>query len=74
MKTTKPLYLTDDYGETRPYTREELIARAEEGRRQIAMGNYTDIDVFMRELYEDFEKDMRKENFASVEELETVNV
>ncbi len=54
MKTTKHLYITDDYGNVKAYTREELIARAEEGRMQIAMGNFTDIDVFMRELSEDF--------------------
>jgi len=57
----EPLYLTDENGNVRPYTREELIARAEEGRRQIAMGNCADIDDLLRELDEDFENDLRKE-------------
>jgi len=33
-----------------PYTVKELLERAEEGRRQIAMGNYTDIEDVLREL------------------------
>ena len=41
------------------YAREDLVARAEEGRRQIAMGNYSDVDVLLRELDEDFEEDNR---------------
>lgn len=37
----------------KPYTREELIARAEEGRRQIAMGNYLTNDEVFREIAEE---------------------
>ena len=37
-----------------PYTTEELLERAEEGRRQIALGNYTDIEDVLRELDEGF--------------------
>lgn len=51
MNTTVPYNL-------KPYTREELIARAEEGRRQIAMGNYCDIEDLLRELEEDFKNDL----------------
>ena len=45
MNTTVPYNL-------KPYTREELIARAEEGRRQIAMGNYLTNDEVFREIAE----------------------
>ena len=36
----------------KPYTMEELLERAEEGRKQIAMGNYSNIDNVLRELDE----------------------
>lgn len=35
------------------YTVEELLERAEDGRKQIAMGNYADIDDMFRELDEE---------------------
>ena len=38
-----------------PYTVEELLERAEEGRRQIALGNYTDIEDLLLELDKEFE-------------------
>ena len=64
MNTTVPYNL-------KPYTREELIARAEEGRRQIAMGNYCDIEDLLRELEEDFKKDLCGHSLSTpVEELE----
>ena len=34
-----------------PYTVEELLERAEEGRRQIALGNYTEVEDFLCELF-----------------------
>ena len=37
-----------------PYTVEELMERAEEGRRQIALGNYTEVEDFLRELDKEF--------------------
>ena len=46
MNTTVPYNL-------KPYTREELIARAEEGRRQIAMGNYLTNDEVFRGIAEE---------------------
>ena len=46
MNTTVPYNL-------KPYTREELIARAEEGRRQIAMGNYLTNDEVFRKIAEE---------------------
>ena len=39
----------------KPYTLEELLERAEEGRKQIAMGNYSDIDDVLRELDEELQ-------------------
>ena len=51
----------------KPYTVEELLERAEEGRKQIAMGNYTDFDDMIRELDRDFEED---NSFVGVEELQ----
>lgn len=44
-----------------PYTVEELKERAEEGRRQIALGNYSDIDDVLQELDEDLQM-MQYEN------------
>ena len=43
----------------RPYTKEELLERAEEGRRQIAMGNYCTMEELLQELDEDFAEDNR---------------
>ena len=40
-----------------PYTKEELLERAEEGRRQIAMGNYCTMEELLKELDEDFAED-----------------
>ena len=40
-----------------PYTKEELLERAEEGRRQIAMGNYCTMEELLHELDEDFAED-----------------
>ena len=47
------------------YTRQELIARAEDGRKEIASGNYSDINVLLRELDEDFKEDMREDCVVS---------
>lgn len=53
-----------------PYTVEELLERAEEGRRQIALGNYTEVEDFLRELDKDFEEEaMNKSSFTAAEEL-----
>ena len=41
----------------KPYTVEELLKRAEEGRRQIAMGNYSDIDDVLRELDQELQSE-----------------
>ena len=38
-----------------PYTREELLERAEEGRRQIAMGNYCTSEELFDALFEEFD-------------------
>ena len=43
----------------RPYTKEELLERAEEGRKQIAMGNYCTMEELLQELDEDFAEDNR---------------
>ena len=40
-----------------PYTVEELLERAEEGRRQIAMGNYCTMEELLQDLDEDFAED-----------------
>jgi len=40
-----------------PYTKEELLERAEEGRRQIAMGNYCTSEELFEELFEEFDID-----------------
>ena len=40
-----------------PYTKEELLERAEEGRRQIALGNYCTIEELLQELDKDFAED-----------------
>ena len=37
-----------------PRTKEEAIARAEEGRRQIAMGNYITSEELFRQLNDEF--------------------
>ncbi len=56
--------------ETLPYTVEELLERAEEGRRQIALGNYTEVEDFLRELDKNFEEEaMNKSSFTAAEEL-----
>jgi hypothetical protein len=52
-----------------PYTVEELLKRAEEGRRQIALGNYTEVEDFLRELDKDFEEEANKSSFTAAEEL-----
>ena len=36
-----------------PYTKEELLERAEEGRRQIALGNYCTMEELLQELDKD---------------------
>ena len=48
-----------------PYTVKELIERAEEARKQIALGNYTDIEDVLRELDEEFDTS----TFTAAEEL-----
>lgn len=40
--------------ELRPYTREELIAKAEEGHRQISMGNYLTTEELFKALNDEF--------------------
>ena len=53
-----------------PYTVEELIARAEEGRRQIALGHYADIDDVLRELDEEFDEESPELSpFIAAEEM-----
>ena len=53
-----------------PYTVEELLERAEEGRRQIALGKYTDIEDLLLELDKEFEEESRdKSSFTAAEEL-----
>ena len=53
-----------------PYTVEELVERAEEGRRQIALGNYTDIEDLLLELDKEFDEDsLNKSSFTAAEEL-----
>lgn len=53
-----------------PYTVKELLERAEEGRRQIALGNYTDIEDVLRELDEEFEMEGEGvSTFTAAEEL-----
>lgn len=54
----------------RPYTKEELLERAEEGRRQIALGNYSDIEDVLRELDEEFDKETPNTSpFIAAEEM-----
>lgn len=57
-----------------PYTIKELLERAEEGRKQIALGNYTDIEDVLRELDMEFEEEKAsKTSFTSAEENEILN-
>jgi len=44
-------------GTLTPYTVEELLERAEEGRRQIAMGNYCTSEELFDALFEEFDID-----------------
>ncbi len=41
----------------KPYTKEELIARAEKGREEIACGHYVTIDELLRDMDNDYAKD-----------------
>ena len=51
----------EDSEETlQPYTKEELLERAEEGRRQIAMGNYCTSEELFKELFDEFDIDSDK--------------
>lgn len=50
-----------------PYTVEELLERAEEGRRQIALGHYTDVEDVLRELDKEF--DGKMPTFTAAEEI-----
>lgn len=45
-----------------PYTVEELLERAEEGRRQIAMGNYCTSEELFDSLFEEFDIDPEEVN------------
>lgn len=55
----------------KPYTVEELLERAEKGRREIAEGHYTDIDQVLRELDMDFvEDEMKNHSVIAAEELQ----
>ena len=42
----------------KPYSREELLDRAEKGRQEIAMGNYVTAEDLLRELNEDLEDEL----------------
>ena len=51
----------EDSEETlQPYTKEELLERAEEGRKQIAMGNYCTSEELFKELFDEFDIDSDK--------------
>lgn len=55
----------------KPYTVEELLERAEKGRKEIAEGHYTDIDEMLRELDMDFmEDEMKSHSILAAEELQ----
>ena len=57
-----------------PYTIKELLERAEEGRKQIALGNYTDIEDVLRELDVEFEEERAsKPSFTAAEENEILS-
>ena len=47
-------YAKADKEKLKPYTVEELLERAEEGRRQIALGNYVTSEEMFRDLFEEF--------------------
>lgn len=52
------------------YTIKELIERVEEGRKQIALGNYTDVEDVLRELDTKFEEEGgNKSAFTAAEEM-----
>ena len=55
----------------KPYTVEELLERAEKGRKEIAEGHYTDIDEVLRELDMDFmEDEMKSHPVLAAEEFQ----
>ena len=55
----------------KPYTVEELLERAEKGRKEIAEGHYTDMDEMLRELDLDFmEDEMKSRSIIASEELQ----
>ena len=55
----------------KPYSVEELLDRAEKGRREIAEGHYTDIDEVLRELDMDFmEDEMKSRSILAAEEFQ----
>lgn len=58
-----------------PYTVEELLERAEKGRREIAQGNYVTSEEVFRDLFEEFglDPDDMKEIEKQVEEAEPLN-
>ena len=43
--------------DVKPYTVEELLERAEKGRKEIACGNYVKSEDLFRDLFEKFEVD-----------------
>ena len=47
-------YAQSDRENLKPYTVEELLERAEEGRRQIALGNYVTSEEMFRDLFKEF--------------------
>ena len=59
-----------------PYTVEELLERAEKGRREIAQGNYVTSEEMFRDLFEEFGLDPNdmKEIERRVEETEPLYV
>ena len=57
-----------------PYTVEELLERAEKGRREIAQGNYVTSEEMFRDLFEEFGLDPNemKEIERQVEETDSL--
>ena len=67
-----PSVLQVEEGHLTPYTVEELLERAEKGRREIAQGNYVTSEEMFRDLFEEFGLDPNdmKEIERQVEEAE----
>ena len=50
----RPRALSLEEENLKPYTMEELMERAEKGRREIAQGNYVTSEELFRDLFEEF--------------------